>query len=61
MLEMLLMQYKDQFGEAFPLERFEGEAEIDVINIIYDCVLNNEIYTPGRPVPENRFPDAPHK
>lgn len=30
MLEMLLMQYEDQFGEAFPLADFQEKAEIEV-------------------------------
>lgn len=57
MLEILLMQYESQFGKPFPLKQFEGQPEIDVINIIYDCLLHND---PDRraPVP-NRFPTAP--
>ncbi len=58
MLEMLLWQYKDIFGVDFPLKDFAGSAEIDVINILYDCVLNNEPYRPGKKI-ENRFPEAP--
>ena len=44
MLEMLLMQYEDQFGEAFPLADFQEKSEIEVINILYDCVQNNTPY-----------------
>ena len=32
MLEMLLMQYEDQFGEAFPLAHFQENSEREVIN-----------------------------
>jgi len=38
MLEVLLMQYREIFGEDFPLLQFEGKQEIEVINILYDCV-----------------------
>jgi len=58
MLELLLMQYQDQFGEAFPLADFEGHTEIELINIIYECTLRNHPYEPGMTA-ENRFPDAP--
>ena len=58
MLEMLLMQYKDMFGEDFPLKKFTETREIDVINILYDCVLNNTPYDPGREV-KARITDAP--
>lgn len=47
MLEMLLMQYEDIFGEAFPLADFEDKSEIDVINILYECVQNNVAYKEG--------------
>ena len=52
MLEVLLFQYKDMFGEDFPLEEFSDRREIDVINILYDCVSNNVMYDPSRPVRE---------
>ncbi len=58
MLEMLLWQYKDQFGVDFPLRDFTDRTEIEVINILYDCVQNNEEYRPGKKI-ENRFPEAP--
>lgn len=61
MLEVLLMQYEDIFGEAFPLAKFEGTAEIDVINLIYECVHTNTPYTSGMTVENNRFPEAPGK
>lgn len=61
MLEVLLMQYEDIFGEAFPLAKFEGTAEIDVINIIYECVHTNTKYSPDIKVDGNRFPNAPSK
>ena len=47
MLEVLLFQYKDMFGEDFPLALFKDKREIDVINIIYDCVANNHRYSEG--------------
>ena len=58
MLEMLLMQYKDMFGEDFPIAKFEGVPEIDVINIIYDCTIVNKPYDPNRPI-KNRITNAP--
>lgn len=61
MLEVLLMQYADIFGEDFPLANFAGTAEIEVINIIYECVHTNTKYTPGMTVDTNRFPEAPKK
>lgn len=61
MLEVLLMQYEDIFGEAFPLADFAGVAEIEVINMIYECVNTNTRYTPGMTVDSNRFPEAPKK
>ena len=48
MLEMLLMQYADQFGCPFPLKSFEGKSEIEVINVIYDCLQTCEPYDPGK-------------
>ena len=58
MLEMLLMQYKDMFGEDFPLRQFTESREIDVINILYDCVLTGEPYKAGKEV-KARITDAP--
>ena len=58
MLEVLLFQYKDMFGEDFPLAEFTDRREIDVINILYDCVSNNVKYDPLRPVREV-ITDAP--
>ena len=58
MLEVLLFQYKDMFGEDFPLEELAGKREIDVINIVYDCVSNNLRYDPDRRV-EAKILDAP--
>ncbi len=58
MLELLLFQYKDQFGEDFPLKDFAGRQEYELINILYDCVLNNLPYDPNRKV-EFRIQDAP--
>ncbi len=59
MLEVLLRQYEESFGEPFPLLKFEGEAEIDVINIVYECLYSGKPYEDGMKVPENRFPTAP--
>lgn len=53
MLELLLMTYKDMFGEDFPIANFAGHQEIEVINIIYDCVKNNRPYDPARPVKDH--------
>ena len=47
MLEILLIQYREMFGAEFPLREMEGRSEIDVINIIYGCLQNNEAYRPG--------------
>ncbi|MBQ3405322.1 MAG: hypothetical protein IJG63_07920 [Oscillospiraceae bacterium] len=58
MLELLLFQYKENFGEDFPLAEFEGRQEYEVINILYDCIMNNVRYDPNRKV-ENRIMDAP--
>ena len=58
MLEVLLFQYKDMVGEDFPLDEFADRREIDVINILYDCVSNNVEYDPERPVREI-ITDAP--
>ena len=59
MLEMLLMQYKDMFGADFPLKEFTDCREIDVINLLYDCVLAGRPYEQGQ-VAEGRITDAPH-
>ena len=59
MLELLLFQYNDMFGEPFPLRLFAGKPEIDVINILYDCVSNNKRYTEGMTT-DVRISDAPH-
>ncbi len=58
MLELLLFQYRDTFGEDFPLTLVAGRPEYEVINILYDCVLNNQRYDPDRPV-VYRITDAP--
>ena len=58
MLEVLLFQYKDMFGEDFPLVEFKDRREIDVINILYDCVSNNLRYDGTRLV-RNIITDAP--
>lgn len=58
MLEVLLNEYEARFGEAFPLEKLVGKAEIEVINILYECIDKNIKYTAEMKV-ENKFPDAP--
>ena len=58
MLELLLFTYRDMFGEEFPLAEFAGEEEFKVINILYDCVLNNLPYDPNRKT-EYRITNAP--
>ena len=58
MLEMLLQQYEFQFGKPFPLKQFADRTEIDLINIVYNCVQNNDPVPSAGPV-ENRFPYAP--
>ena len=47
MLEVLLFTYSDQFGEDFPLSDFTDLREIDVINLLYECIQNNTPYQDG--------------
>ena len=58
MLELLLWQYRELFGEDFPLAKFAGEQEIEVINILYDCVATCLPYDPDRKI-EHRITEAP--
>ena len=58
MLEVLLMQYQEIFGENFPLLQFEGKQEIEVINILYDCVSKCHPYDPERKI-DRRIIEAP--
>ena len=58
MLELLLIQYRELFDEDFPLAKFAGEQEIEVINIVYDCVSKNLRYDPERTI-ERRILEAP--
>ena len=58
MLELLLMQYREIFGEDFPLLQFEGKQEIEVINILYDCVSKGLPYSPDRKI-DYRITEAP--
>ena len=58
MLEVLLFQYKDMFGVDFPLDEFAGKQEIELINVLYDCVSNNLTYDPERKI-EYKVMDAP--
>ena len=60
MLELLLRQYADQFGEEFPLADFAGMSEIDLINLLYECTLQNRPYRSENPVQvSHRICDAP--
>ena len=62
MLELLIMQYEDVFGVPFPLSRYAGAAEIEIINLIFHCCST---CTPCEEVNEkelpNLFPEAPHR
>ena len=58
MLELLLLQYKEIFGADFPLTEFDGRQELEVINILYDCVLNGLPYDPERKITP-RITEAP--
>ena len=58
MLELLLLQYKEIFGADFPLAEFDGKQELEVINILYDCVLNSLPYAPARKITP-RITEAP--
>ncbi len=60
MMEVLLRQYEDQFGEPFPLANFADCPEVEVINILYDCVQAGTLYEEGMHHSGNRFgSDAP--
>ena len=58
MLELLLFTYKEQFGEEFPLKQCEDMREIDIINLLYECVQSNTPYREGMHV-QNRSFGAP--
>ena len=58
MLELLLLQYKEIFWADFPLAEFDGRQELEVINILYDCVLNSLPYDPERKITP-RITEAP--
>lgn len=58
MLELLLWQYHELFDEDFPLAQFAGKPEIEVINILYDCISKNLRYSPDRVI-EPRIKEAP--
>ena len=58
MLELLLLQYHELFEEDFPLAEFAGMQEIEVINILYDCVSQNLRYSPERII-KHRILEAP--
>ena len=58
MLELLLLQYKEIFGSDFPLAEFDGRQELEVINILYDYVLNSLPYDPKRKITP-RITEAP--
>lgn len=54
-----MFTYREQFGEEFPLEKCVGLSEIDVINIVYNCLESNQLFDGNTTVKENRFPYAP--
>ena len=58
MLEVLLWQYRELFDEDFPLAEFAGKQEIEVINILYDCVSKCLPYDPDRKI-DCRITEAP--
>ena len=58
MRELLLWQYHELFDEDFPLAAFDGKPEIEVINVLYDCVSKNLPYSPDREI-EPRIREAP--
>lgn len=47
MLELLLFTYQDQFGAEFPLQDCADMREIDLINLLYECVQTNTPYQDG--------------
>lgn len=58
MLEMLLMQYEFQFETLFPLSAYTEKTEIELINLLYYCVQNNDPDPSNAPA-GNLFPNAP--
>ena len=58
MLELLHLQYKEIFGADYPLAEFDGRQELEVINILYDCVQNSLPYDPERSITP-RITEAP--
>ena len=58
MLELLLLQFEQQFGYPFPLRECEDWAEIEVINLVFDCLQKNDPTIRTRPT-VNKFPTAP--
>lgn len=58
MLELLLAEYEQQFGHPFPLREVSDWAEIEVINLVYDCLQTNNPNLRKRPT-VNKFPSAP--
>ena len=60
MLEVLLNEYEIRFGEAFPLQRLKDMTELEIINIVYECLDKNIRYKDGMKV-ENKFNDAPRR
>lgn len=42
MLEAFLFTYRNQFGEEFPLEHYEGKTELEVVDIIIGCLQTNK-------------------
>ena len=52
------MTYENQFGEPFPLGDFTQSTEIDLINLLYYCLQENQPYRDGMHV-QNRVFGAP--
>lgn len=44
MLDQLLIQYRDQFGENFPIMSLGGTSEDDLLKLIKKCLDTGEPY-----------------
>lgn len=55
MLEALLFTYAGQFGQPFPLRECADMREIDLINLIYECLQTNTPYREGMKVTKRTF------
>lgn len=43
-MDKLLDEYKEKFGECFPLMLTRGMSEDDIIEIVKSCLKNNKPY-----------------